>query len=193
MDQNMNIVIGGPSQDDITSYINFLQNCRRLTHQVDEFFEWNPDLAARANRRHDILETSMRIGGYDISLFGPLVISGVISNSGVLVIKSHVPAAQAFCVLAGCGVFVPTPGRWYEFSTIRTLKRSMVIQSVVSLINTLDDGSISHPENIVTCIPTSELPGIIDEIQLRHEHQLSIRRDRRGQTPRHASQIQPRA
>jgi len=171
-DLNLNILINGPNDGDIKSTIAFLKNVEHLGAQIDTLLKWNPPIAERINNPPALGDEPLNLQGHDIGATGLLIVGEIVTNGGILAIQSHTEAAKVFSVLEGCGLFVPMAdlGSCYEFAAPQEVSPSTLIMSVNRLLDTRDDDGVLHPEAIVTCVSTNDLPAIIDEIEYRRQY-----------------------
>ena len=175
---NLNILINGPDYGDIKSNIAFLECVAGLGTQIDALLGWNPLIAERINTSVGLGDEPLELKGHDVGAVGLLIAAEIVTNGGILVIQSHTSAAKVFSVLEGCGLFVPMADleKCYGFAKPNDVNPSTLIKSVTRLLDTQDNDGAFHPELIVTCVSTNELPLMIEELEDRRQYAL----DRRG-------------
>jgi hypothetical protein len=158
MENNLNIVISGPRYGDVARYANFLRCTTVIGQLVDSLPNWEPDIADQI-KSSSLLHSGVQLDGGAIGGLGLLISGDLVSGGRAVSIKAQNSSAAAFCILEGCGFFVPDPScsKSYHFAIPKFMSPVEVKESALRLLESNDEEGILHPESIVSCVAASDL------------------------------------
>ena len=149
------ILIANPSWDEAASR-EWMRCAATLARTIDMLRLYDPEFAARVCEWHELSS--------DLDLESFTLVDEFSRKRGPAVIPAYTMLAEIFSILEGCGLFKYV-APYYQFNIPDVVLPDTMRKAVYRLLDTQDADEIHHPEKIISCTRSQDLPSGLSALE----------------------------